>query len=48
MNRAMEEAIQQAKTIKSREDYDSLPQEVKDWCESILKMVEKTPQLEGL
>lgn len=38
MSKAMEDAIQQAKTIKAREDYDRLPQEVKDWCESILKM----------
>lgn len=43
MSKAMEEAIQQAKAIKARADYDMLPQEVKDWCESILRLVEKAP-----
>ena len=34
---AIAHVLAQAKLVKSRADYDSLPQDVKDWCESIIK-----------
>ncbi len=36
MSDTVAKAIEQAKAIQARPDYDTLPKDVRDWCERIL------------
>lgn len=38
MNSTIEKNLQQAKAIMARLDYATLSQEVRDWCEMIVRM----------